>query len=112
MIDAEMYGMMPRPKMVLWLRLPPENIETRPSRPSSEPRMALGHLVLVDDRQRDVEADAVDGQEQERDEDLLAQFRDLEDRDEPALPEGAQAGFDAARWPWPWVDPRHGIAQQ
>src|SRR5436309_2766762 len=33
MIEAEMYGMMPRPKMVLWLRLPPENIEIRPYRP-------------------------------------------------------------------------------
>src|SRR6476619_3703460 len=32
--------MMPRPKMVLWLRLPPENIDTKPSRPSSAPRMA------------------------------------------------------------------------
>ncbi len=39
MMEAEIYGMMPRPKIVLWLRLPPENIEIRPSSPSSEPRI-------------------------------------------------------------------------
>ena len=81
-----MYGMMPRPKMVLWLRLPPENIEIEAEDgPRREPRICADHLVLVDDRQRHVEADAVDGQEEERDEDLLAQFRDLEDGEELAV---------------------------
>ena len=28
MIDAEMYGMTPSPKIVLWLRVPPEKRET------------------------------------------------------------------------------------
>ena len=31
MIDAEMYGMMPRPKMVLWLSVVPPSIERLPS---------------------------------------------------------------------------------
>ena len=44
----------------------------------------LGQLGLVDDRQRDGVADAVDGQEQQRDEDLLPQFGDREDRDQLA----------------------------
>ena len=31
MIDAEMYGMMPRAKIVTFARLPPENMSTRPN---------------------------------------------------------------------------------
>jgi hypothetical protein len=42
----------------------------------------LGQLVLVHHRQRDAVADAVDDQEQERDEDLPPQLRDREDRDQ------------------------------
>jgi hypothetical protein len=52
-----------------------------------------GHRFLVDDRQRNVEADAVDGEEQKRDEDLLAEFLDLEDGDEAAVPQRVQNGI-------------------
>ena len=37
-----MYGMMPRPKIVLWLRLPPLNIDTKPrTLPSAPPPPTL-----------------------------------------------------------------------
>src|SRR5262245_1359376 len=53
-----------------------------------------GHLELIDHRQRHMETDAIDGQKEDGDEDLLAEFFDLEDRDQPALAERAQTGFD------------------
>ncbi len=80
-IEAEMYGMMPRPKMVAcvrslalntatWLimlaRLPVPLVETL-------------QLALVDHRQSDPVADPIDGQEEQRQEDLLPQFRNRED---------------------------------
>jgi hypothetical protein len=40
-----------------------------------------------------VKADAIDGEEEESDQDFLAQFFDLEDGRKPALPEGAESGF-------------------
>ncbi len=67
MMDAEMYGMMPSEKMHAFDRLPPENSDTNPSTWPSAPPAGLGHLLghlgLVDHRQRDVVADAVDGEE-------------------------------------------------
>jgi hypothetical protein len=43
------------------------------------------HFHLVDHRQWNVEADAVNGQEQEGDKDLLPQFLDAEDGEEARL---------------------------
>ena len=45
-------------------------------------RELLAEFHLIDHRQRDVKPDPIDGEENQRDEDLLAQLGDLEDRDD------------------------------
>ncbi len=86
--------MMPRPKMVLWLQAAAGEHRDHAEQALLGAAHDLGHLELVDHRQGDVEADAVDGQEEDRDEDLLAQLLDLEDGDQPALAEGAETGLE------------------
>ena len=46
------------------------------------------HLGLIDDRQRNLEADAIDGQQQQREEDLLPQLGNRED-DADFFPHGS-----------------------
>src|SRR5262249_4853669 len=58
--------------------------EELPQRPLRRLRHFLGHQFLIDHRQGDVEADAVDDEEEQRDEDLAPQLRDHEDRDDLA----------------------------
>ena len=66
MIDAEMYGMMPSAKTVARLRPPPEHVVQpeeagRPGVPDE-----VGEGLHVDARRRDVRADPVDEQRQQR----------------------------------------------
>jgi hypothetical protein len=51
----------------------------------------LEHFFLIDHRERDVEADPIDAQEQQRDADLLSQFRDFENGDDLIHNERSQA---------------------
>ena len=79
MMDAEMYGMMPRAKIVSRARLPPEN---RSHQAEQAPPL-LGEELLerrrVDAGGRDPRADAVDREQGERESDPLAQVGDVGD---------------------------------
>ena len=78
MIDAEMYGMMPRPKIVTWLSWLALNMATVCSMSPMPPLWLLNGFDrrLVDDRQRNLKADAIDGQHHQRQQDLRAAARE------------------------------------
>ncbi len=74
--------MMPRPKIVAWLSVAGAEHrhlveQRRPGRPSRLKKAVI--LRLVDHRQRNLAADAIDRQQKQRQKDLLTQFRDRED---------------------------------
>ena len=80
MIDAVMYGMIPSAKSANWVSAPPENSCRKASTPPC--CGLLGQLldrVEVDAGDREVGAEPVDAMISEREEDLVAQVRDLED---------------------------------
>src|SRR5262249_34511453 len=56
-----------------------EDLAQRPLRGAAH---RIGHALLIDDRQWYVETDAVDDQEQGRDQDLPGELGNLEDRDD------------------------------
>ena len=80
MIDAVMYGMMPRAKMANWLSAPPENRLRKPMR-----ALLLGlvlellHGLVVDAGHRDGGAEPVEHHHQQGEQDLAPKVRDLED---------------------------------
>ena len=82
-----MYGMMPRPKIVIRRRSAALNTETC-SHECEQAAVLLARCMfsasccLVDDRQRNLIADAKDGQQDQREEDLLPQLGNREDRAE------------------------------
>ena len=91
---------MPRPKIVAWLSWLALNMATwlnrspRPACPSAEEGR---HLRVVDDRQGNLPADAIDGQQQERQQDLLPQFGDRED-DANLFPHGSIRRIGIRSW--------------
>ena len=79
MIDAEMYGMMPRAKTERRRSAPPEKRSRKPKTPPLHRLEELGERDRVDARRRDVRSEAIDGEQREREEHALAQILDRPD---------------------------------
>ncbi len=78
MIDAVMYGMMPRAKMVSRRSWPPLNRSTKPRNAAAVLVEELRQLVGVDTRRRDVSAEAVHRQQPKREQNALSQIGNAE----------------------------------
>ena len=80
MIDDVMYGMIPSAKMANWVSAPPENSCRKPSTPRPARPGAASSLdrVEVDARRRDVRPEPVQGDDQQREQDLAPQVGDPE----------------------------------
>ena len=77
MIDAVMYGMMPRANTATRLSAPPENRLRKPTTPPAPLLKKAVEGLDVDARHRHVRAEPVDGQHRRGEQELLAQLRDL-----------------------------------
>ena len=79
MIDAVMYGMMPRANTVRRRMLPPAN---RSKKPKIDPRLSCEELfpaLQVDARRGNVAAQTIHGQQTQREQEPLAEVRDAKD---------------------------------
>ena len=80
MIDAVMYGMIPRKNTETDVSAPPANVSSRPSVPPDVLRRLLQHLDLleVDVRNGDVRPEPENEDDEDREEDLVPQVGDPE----------------------------------
>ena len=75
MIEAEMYGMMPRANTETFRRPPPENMSNRPNRVPATLSKKWARAPPVDARNRDMHPDPVRAEKAQRPEQLCTQFR-------------------------------------
>ena len=127
MIDAVMYGMIPRAKRANWVSAPPENSCRKPSTPPPESAWRLSSWTASRSMPggRDVRADPVEGDHQQREEDLAPQVGDPEHVPHAgqhgvgswsaALPAAAGGSMDQRLANWlPWTGGRrspHGLGR-
>ena len=90
MIEAEIYGMMPRPKIVTSLKRLALSMATASSMSPTPPFWLLRRctFAMIEDRHLNLKADAIDGEHQQRQTDLGAQLGNLPD-DADFFPHGA-----------------------